>query len=66
METKYLGALLGLVIIIGVYGVLTMQLLVAVFLIAVIVALFFLVSFLFSFQQSLDRIEQRLEALVKK
>ena len=66
METKYLGALLGLVILIGVYGVLTMQLLAAVFIIAVIVALFFLVSFLFSFQKSLDRIEQRLEALVKK
>jgi hypothetical protein len=55
-----------IIVLIGVYGIISMQLLAALLLIAVILATFFILRFFDSIQQSLDRIEQRLRDLEKK
>jgi len=66
METKHAVPLVVVIALIGIYGIITMQPLAALLLIAVILAIFFILRFFDSIQQSLDRIEQRLKALEKQ
>jgi large-conductance mechanosensitive channel len=66
METKHAVPLVVVIALIGIYGIITMQPLAALLLIAVILGIFFIVRFFNNIQQSLDRIEQRLKAVEKK
>jgi hypothetical protein len=66
MEPRHAIPFVVIIILIGIYGIISMQPLAALILIAVILATFFLLRFFDSIQQSLDRIEQRLKALEKK
>ena len=66
METRHAVPFVVIIALIGIYGIISMQPLAALLLIAVILAIFFILRFFDSIQQSLDRIEQRLKALEKK
>jgi hypothetical protein len=66
METRYAASIAILIAVIGMYGLVTMQPLAALLLIAVILGVVFAVRFFDATRQSLDRIERRLEVLEKK
>jgi len=66
METRYTASIAVLIAVIGTYGLVTMQPLAALLLIAVILGVVFTVRFFDATRQSLDRIERRLDALEKK
>jgi membrane protein implicated in regulation of membrane protease activity len=66
METKYVVSFALVIVLIGLYGIITMQLLATLLLIAVILAISFIIRIFSTIQQSLDRIQQRLDALEKK
>ena len=66
METRYTASIAVLIAVIGTYGLVTMQPLAALLLIAVILGVIFTVRFFDATRQSLDRIERRLDALEKK
>jgi membrane protein implicated in regulation of membrane protease activity len=66
METKYLVLFAAIIVLIGSYGVLTMQLMTAGLLIVLILAIILILRFFNNLQQSLARIEKRLDALEKQ
>jgi hypothetical protein len=66
METKYLVLFAAVILAVGGYGVVTMQLLAAGLLIVLILALILIVRFFETILQLLARIEKRLEELEKR
>jgi hypothetical protein len=66
METRYAASTAVLIALIGAYGLVIMQPLASLVLIAVILGVLFTVRFFDATRHSLDRIEQRLDALEKK